>query len=219
MEVTILAGLTKEQRAAKQAEEQKKLEEKIKADLEKQYQEKFEEEKKKLASSVKTTTREIQTIQKIDIPSNLLVPVKSGIHGILTYSSKKTFGYTIDWDDYGSVEFIEYGELLSMRNTQRSFFENNWIFIEDTDKYDATDIYKALAVEKYYNSVIVGDDLERLFTMEPKDIEETVSKLSSGVKQNIASIAKERIETGEFDSNNRIKALEKALDLEFSPSF
>lgn len=214
-----MAGLTKEQRAAKQAEEQKKLEEKIKADLEKQYQEKFEEEKKKLASSVKTTTREIQTIQKIDIPSNLLVPVKSGIHGILTYSSKKTFGYTIDWDDYGSVEFIEYGELLSMRNTQRSFFENNWIFIEDTDKYDATDIYKALAVEKYYNSVIVGDDLERLFTMEPKDIEETVSKLSSGVKQNIASIAKERIETGEFDSNNRIKALEKALDLEFSPSF
>lgn len=55
--------------------------------------------------------------------------------------------------------------------------------------------------------------------MDPKDIEETVSKLSNGVKQNIASIARERIETGEFDSNNRIKALEKALDLEFSPSF
>lgn len=214
-----MAGLTKEQRGAKQAEDQKKLEEKIKADLEKQYQEKLEAEKKKLASSAKTSTQKTQTRQKVDIPSNLLVPVKSGIHGILTYSSKKTFGYTIDWDDYGSVEYIEYGELLSMRNTQRSFFENNWIFIEDTDEYVASDIYKALAVEKYYQSVIVGEDLERLFTMEPKDIEETVLKLSSGVKQNIASIAKERIETGEFDSNNRIKALEKALDLEFSPSF
>lgn len=219
MEVIILAGLTKEQRAAKQAEEQKKLEEKIKVDLEKQYQEKLEIEKKKLASFTKTSPRKTQVTQKIDIPSNLLVPVKSGIHGILTYSSKKTFGYTVDWDDYGSVEFVEYGELLSMRNTQRAFFENNWIFIEDTDEYAASDIYKALAVEKYYNSVIVGDDLERLFTMEPEDIEETVSKLSSGIKQNIASIAKERIETGEFDSNNRIKALEKALDLEFSPSF
>lgn len=214
-----MAGLTKEQRTAKQAEEQKKLEERIKAELEKQYQEKLETEKKKLESFEKTSTRKTQTTQKIDIPSNLLVPVKSGIHGILTYSSKKTFGYTVDWDDYGSVEFIEYGELLSMRNTQRSFFENNWIFIEDTDEYAASDIYKALAVGKYYNSVIVGDDLERLFAMEPKDIEETVSKLSNGVKQNIASIAKERIETGEFDSNNRIKALEKALDLEFSPSF
>lgn len=219
MEVIILAGLTKEQRAAKQAEEQKKLEEKIKVDLEKQYQEKLEIEKKKLASFTKTSPRKTQVTQKIDIPSNLLVPVKSGIHGILTYSSKKTFGYTVDWDDYGSVEFIEYGELLSMRNTQRAFFENNWIFIEDTDEYAASDIYRALAVEKYYNSVIVGDDLERLFTMKPEDIEETVSKLSSGIKQNIASIAKERIETGEFDSNNRIKALEKALDLEFSPSF
>lgn len=219
MEVIILAGLTKEQRAAKQAEEQKILEEKIKAALEKQYQEKLELEKRKLESYTKTSIRKTQTTHKIDIPSNLLVPVKSGIHGILTYSSKKTFGYTVDWDDYGSVEFIEYGELLSMRNTQRSFFENNWIFIEDTDEYAASDIYKALAVGKYYNSVIVGDDLERLFTMAPKDIEETVSKLSNGVKQNIASIAKERIETGEFDSNNRIKALEKALDLEFSPSF
>lgn len=214
-----MAGLTKEQRAAKQAEEQKKLEEKIKADLEKQYQEKLEEEKKKIASFTKTSTRKTQVAQKIDMPSNLLVPVKSGIHGVLTYSSKKTFGYTVDWDDYGSVEFIEYGELLSMRNTQRAFFENNWIFIDDTDEYAASDIYKALAVEKYYNSVIVGEDLERLFLMEPDDIEKTVSKLSSGVKQNIASIAKERIETGEFDSNNRIKALEKALDLEFSPSF
>lgn len=219
MEVIILAGLTKEQRIAKQEEEQKKIEEKIKADLEKQYQEKLEEEKKRLLPSKKPVLKKVQNALKIDIPSNLLVPVKSGIHGILTYSSKKTFGYTIDWDDYGSIEFIEYGELLSMRNTQRAFFENNWLFIEDTDEYAAEDIYKALAIDKYYNSVIVGEDLEHLFTRDPKDIEETVSKLSNGIKQNIASIAKKRIETGEFDSNNRIKALEKALGLEFSASY
>lgn len=219
MEEIILAGLTKEQRDAKQAENQKKLEDKIRVDLEKEYQQKLDEEKKKLKSSVKIVTKESQATSKVDIPSNLLIPVKSGLHGILTYSSKKTFGYTVDWDDYGSIEFMEYGELLSMRNTQKAFFENNWIFIEDTDGYAAEDVYKALAVDKYYNSVIVGEDLERLFLMDPNDIEETVSKLSSGIKQNIASIAKERIGTGEFDSNNRIKALEKALGLEFSASF
>lgn len=214
-----MAGLTKEQRDAKQAENQKKLEDKIRVDLEKEYQQKLDEEKKKLKSSVKIVTKESQATSKVDIPSNLLIPVKSGLHGILTYSSKKTFGYTVDWDDYGSIEFMEYGELLSMRNTQKAFFENNWIFIEDTDGYAAEDVYKALAVDKYYNSVIVGEDLERLFLIDPNDIEETVSKLSSGIKQNIASIAKERIGTGEFDSNNRIKALEKALGLEFSASF
>ena len=43
-----MAGLTKEQRAAKQAEEQKRLEESIRASLEKEYQKKLEEEKSKL---------------------------------------------------------------------------------------------------------------------------------------------------------------------------
>ena len=106
-----------------------------------------------------------------------------------------------------------------MRNTQRSFFEKNWIFIQDTDEYSATDIYAALAVEKYYKNVIVGEDLDSLFTMAPDEIKETISTLSDGVKQNIASIAKWKIESGELDSINRIKALEESIGLDFSPSY
>lgn len=212
-----MAGLTKEQRLAKQVEERQKLEESIRADIEKQYAKKLEEEKSKLAVS-NTNTKTVSKT-KLEIPSNTIIPVRSGVHGILTYSSKKTFGYIIDWDDYGSVEFLEYGELLSMRNTQRSFFENNWIFIEDTDDYCAEDIYKSLVVDKYYNSVVTGDDLEKLFIMTPEEIKKMVSVLSSGVKQNIASVAKSKIESGEFDSINRIKALEESLGLEFSPSY
>ena len=217
-----MAGLTKEQRAAKQAEEQKRLEESIRASLEKEYQKKLEEEKSKLSANNKTENK-VKTVAsartKIDIPTNAIIPVMSGVHGILTYSSKKTFGYTVDWDDYGAVEYVEYGELLSMRNTQRSFFEKNWIFIQDTDEYSAKDIYAALAVEKYYKNVIVGEDLDSLFTMTPDEIKETISTLSDGVKQNIASIAKGKIESGELDSINRIKALEESIGLDFSPSY
>lgn len=210
-----MAGLTKEQRAEKQAEERQKLEESIRADIEKQYAKKLEEVKSKLPSvSIKTKAK-----TKVEIPTNTIIPIRSGVHGILTYSSKKTFGYNVDWDDYGSIEFLEYGELLSMRNTQRSFYENNWIFIEDTDEYCAEEIYKSLVVDKYYNSIVTGEDLEKLFTMSPEDIKKTVSTLSSGVKQNIASVVKSKIESGEFDSINRIKALEESLDLEFSPSY
>lgn len=212
-----MAGLTKEQRAAKAEEEKRKLEESIREKLEKQYAEKLEEEKTKLISDTHNTKSQVKS--KIEIPTNTIIPVRSGVHGILTYSSKKTFGYIVDWDDYGSVEFLEYGELLSMRNTQRSFFENNWVFIEDTDEYSAEDIYKSLVVEKYYSSVVTGEDLEELFLMSPEDIKKTVSTLSSGVKQNIASVAKSKIESGEFDSINRIKALEESIGLEFSPSY
>ncbi len=217
-----MAGLTKEQRAAKQAEEQKKLEESIRADLEKEYQKKLEEEKSKITTNNKPDVKEkaISNVRKkIEIPTNTIIPVMSGVHGILTYSSKKTFGYTVDWDDYGSVEYVEYGELLSMRNTQRSFFEKNWIFIQDTEEYSATEIYASLAVEKYYKNIIVGEDLDTLFTMSPDEIKKTISTLSDGIKQNIASIAKSKIESGEFDSINRIKALEESIGLDFSPSY
>lgn len=210
-----MAGLTKEQRALKEAEEKKKLEDSIRAELEKEYKQKLAEAQ---ATSVVGNSK-VNRRKKIDVPAHTIVPVKSGVHGILTYSSKKTFGYKVDWDDYDSVEFVEYGELLSMRNTQRSFFENNWIFLEDTDEFTAQELYQSLAVEKYYNNVIVGEDLEALFTMTPENIELTVSKLSSGIKRNIAAIAKGKMEAGEFDSLNRIKALEKSLGLELAPSY
>lgn len=205
-----MAGLTREQRELKQAEEKKKLEASIRANLEKEYAE-------KLAKANENSNKVNRT--KIDIPSNTLIPVISGVHGVLVYVSKKTFGYTIEWEDYNSIEYLEYAELLSMRNTQKGFFENNWIFIEDTDEYTAQDIYKSLAIDKYYSNVIVGTDVEELFKMSPEEITTTISKLSSGIKQNIASVAKGKIETGELDSIKRISALEKALNLEFSPSY
>lgn len=213
-----MAGLTKEQRIIKQAEEKRKLEESIRVELEKQYAEKLKEEKSKLlcADSLEKSEKKKS---KVEIPSNTIIPVKSGVHGILTYSSKKTYGYIVDWDDYGSVEFLEYGELLSMRNTQRSFFENNWIFIEDTEDFTAEEIYRALAIDKFYSNIITGNDLDALFVMSPDDIKKTVSILSNGVKQNIAAVAKSKIESGEFDSINRIKALEQSLNLVFSPSY
>ena len=55
--------------------------------------------------------------------------------------------------------------------------------------------------------------------MTPDEIKETISTLSDGVKQNIASIAKGKIESGELDSINRIKALEESIGLDFSPSY
>ena len=80
-----MAGLTKEQRAAKQAEEQKKLEESIRASLEKEYQKKLEEEKSKLSANNKTENK-VKTVAsartKIDIPTNAIIPVMSGVHGI-----------------------------------------------------------------------------------------------------------------------------------------
>ena len=63
---------------------------------------------------------------RIKIDSDYLIPVKSNVGGVLYYKSKKT-GYEEVWDETGIVIEMEYGELVSMRNSQKKFFINNWI--------------------------------------------------------------------------------------------
>ena len=73
--------------------------------------------------------------RKTDIPNTYEIPVKSNVAGGLTYVSRKNKGLEFYWEHTGDVEYIEYSELISMRNTQRKFFENNWIVIIQQMKF------------------------------------------------------------------------------------
>jgi hypothetical protein len=212
-----MAGLTKEQREAKQAE----LEAQLKAELEEKIRKEFEQKytTKDSDNEIKKSNVNTSNKTKKKIPLDTLIPCRSGVQGILVYASRKINGYQVEWDEYGSVEYIELSELLSMRNTNKSFYINNWIFFEDTDEYSATDVYNFLEVSKYYENAIIGEDLDEVFTKTPDEIKALVSKLSKGVKDTIAAKAKKLIDSKELDSSNRIEALEKALDVELKPSY
>jgi hypothetical protein len=188
------------------------LEAKIRAELESEYKSKLTKE-----TVIISKEPEKKIKAKVKIPLDTLVPCRSGVQGTLIYISKKINGYQIEWDSYGSVEYVELGELLSMRNTSRSFYVNNWIFFEDTDDYSALEIYEFLEVSKYYENAILGEELDEIFNKSPEDIKKIVSKLSKGVKETVAAKAKSLIDSGELDSGNRIKALEEALNVEFKP--
>lgn len=204
-----------EQREAKKREEEAKL----RAELEEKIRKELEAEIKPKSKEVMVVDKTIASVKKnkIKIPLDTMVPCRSGAQGILAYVSKKINGYQIEWDSYGSIEYVELGELLSMRNTNRSFYVNNWIFFEDTEEYTALDFYNFLEVSKFYENAILGDELDEVFTKSPEDIKKIVSKLSKGVKDTVAAKAKTLIDSGELDSGNRIKALEESLNVEFVP--
>ena len=84
-----------------------------------------------------------------------MVTVVCNTIGGATYISKKASGYIVEWEDFGSEEYMELGELVAMRNTDRRFFEDNWITLEDTDEYDAMQLYEFLKVAKYYTGGFV----------------------------------------------------------------
>ena len=112
---------------------------------------------------------------------------------------------------------MEYGELVSMRKSQKKFFINNWIVFEDTDDYTADEIYKALNVDKYYTSNGLYNNIDDIFSFSAKKIEEVVPTLSKPVKETILTKAYTMMaeEDERLDSKAKVKALEKALGVSF----
>lgn len=213
-----MANLTKEQRLAKEAEKEAQLkaemEAKIKAELEAKLRAEYEEKLKTATENMKETAKSIQNSAKI--PLDTIVPVTCNVVGGAIYKSSKINGYTITWDNYGSVEYVELSELVAMRNTARRFFEDNWIILEDTDEYTAIQLYEFLKVTKHYEKVFTPENIDSIFELSDKDIIKTVSELSKGMKSTIATRAKMKIDAKELDSNNKIEALETALNVKFS---
>ena len=205
-----MANLTKEQRLAKEAEEKAKMQAEIEAKIRAEYEEKLKAAKEEL----KANATEIQNSAKI--PLDTVVPVVCNVTGGAIYKSAKTIGYTIDWDAYGSVEYVELSELVSMRNTARRFFEDNWIVLEDTEKFTSVQLYDFLRVTKYYENAFTPETIDTIFDMNDKEIIRVVSELSKGMKDTIATRAKEKIDAKELDSNKKIEALETALNVKFS---
>lgn len=204
-----MANLTKEQRLAKEAALKAEIEAKIRAE----YEEKLNLQKNITVDKI-TTAKRIQST--IKIPLETIVPVTCNVEGGAVYTSKKINGYIVEWDEYGSTEYMELAELVSMRNTDRRFFEDNWVICEDTEDYKAMQIYDFLKVAKYYANVFTPENIDTIFNEEPKQIIKIVSTLSEGMKSTIATRAKIKVDAKEIDSNSKIEALESALDVKFS---
>lgn len=199
-----MAGLTKEQRLAREAEKEKELREKIMKEI----------MGDKAISSAVVTEKSSKIAKKI--PLDLEVPVTSNYTGRLIFVSKKSNGYSVEWDEYGMTEYMEIGELLSMRNTDRRFYEDNWIVIGDTDEYTSEEIYKFLKVDKFYKNAYTPENIDSFFTLSPNEMIKTISTLSKGMKECIAIKAQTMINDGTLDSNKKIDALAESLKVEFT---
>lgn len=148
----------------------------------------------------------------VEITNDTMVECRNGTAGTLIYKSLLNPGYTVEWDQFGDIQELEYRELVSMRGNQRRFFEENWILIDDPA------VIKKLGVERYYRNSLTTDDFEDVFTMPAEEIKKVVPTLPGGTKDAITSEAKKRIENGKLDSRSAIKALEDSLSVDLENS-
>ena len=135
------------------------------------------------------------------------MPCSNGTYGKLIYVSSRT-GETHEWDEYGDTEYLELSELVTMRNSQKRFFTENWIMIDDMD------VLQFLGVEKYYEKALNSEEMESLFEADPNELSEKIHGMTDGMKNTVAFYASEKIKDGSLDSRKMISVLENALGVE-----
>lgn len=164
-----------------------------------------------MATKKNTTAPETAKVEAVPaekkIPLNTEVACTNLTNGVLIYISKKQMGYQVRWNEPGDVEYIELGELISMRNSQRAFFEKSWIGIDDPD------IIKFLKVEQYYKNVIDLEDAEDFFNQSNEQIASKLEKMSEGYRENVKNKAIEMINNDEIDSIKKVKFLKEYFGL------
>jgi hypothetical protein len=120
-----------------------------------------------------------------------MIPCRSVTNGQLTYISTRTGLMTI-WNDFGTVEYLEYGELLTMRASQPKFLNKPWIIVEDEEVIDTI----AGLRDMYNKMALIGNDLDEFFKKSPEEIENIIKDLPNGAKGLLASKARVMVENG-----------------------
>ena len=146
-----------------------------------------------------------QKVTKID--ANELVCVRSVTKGGLTYISSKT-GTTVKWENYGVEEYMEFGELLTMRASKPRFLNDPFIIVDDED------VAARLGLTKLYENMIDIDNLEGFYEQSLTAMEEQLDKVPKGIKRLISDKSRELIQNGALYDIRKIKLLEDKLQLD-----
>lgn len=153
---------------------------------------------------VKNTTK-MSTKQERDM--NEMVSVISIVKGGLIYQSKAQRGYTVEWGEFLEENWMEYKELITMRNTQKAFFTNPWIICE-------WDVLEDLKVSQYYKNIIDLSNLDEVFEKRPEELKQTLETVPVGIRALIVDRAYELIHNKELDSMNIIDVIEEVCNID-----
>lgn len=132
-----------------------------------------------------------------DIPPNQLITVMNITNGELIYVSKKT-GAEWRFLEYGDMESIEFHELLTMRSSQRRFYDEPFILVMDDEVVDY------LGLKKMYDTMVKPESIDDIFRMKNDDFQEVLMKAPKGIKHLIITRAKQKYEDGSLDSVRKI---------------
>jgi hypothetical protein len=162
---------------------------------------------KKSEDFVDEKPQKFSRMKKPTLDKNELIPVMNITNGPLLYISLKT-GMSVKFEQYGDVEYLEVGELLTMRSSQKRYLEEPWMLIMDEE------IVNYLGLDKLYQKLISPQNIDKIFTFDQATFQEIIENAPMGYNQLIISRAKQRLKDGSLDSLAKIKILEEKFNIQ-----
>lgn len=145
-----------------------------------------------------------------EVSLNDLVYVQSCFHGNLFYKSKRN-GSIVEWQRFGEEQPMDVDELMYMRNTQPTFFKEQWIRLVGDN---AEDVFNFLRLDRYCKTPLDFDDFDDLFNLDPLELERTVKEFIPSLRESFARRAAEKIEDDSLANLKVIKAIERVTGFE-----
>lgn len=164
---------------------------------------KVKEEPKPKKAKPKSKTRK----KAIEIDLNDMIRVRSVTKGKLIYISPKT-GMQFTWEDYGAEEYIEFGELLTMKASRSEFLTRPLMVVDDEE------VAEKLGLTNLYKDIAKIEDVDTFFDGSLKDMQDILDVVPKGIKTLVADEATARIKNDTLFDIRKIKMLEEALNID-----
>lgn len=140
--------------------------------------------------------------------SSYEVEVQSNCSGLLIYKSAST-GFEVIWNKLGDINYMTISDLKEMAATQRTFFKENWIVINEDD---ADEIYHFLRVDDCYKTDLRVDKFIKNMSIDKlAEMKKQLKGASESLRLSIANAVMEEYKAKRLDSITLIKELEKML--------
>lgn len=148
----------------------------------------------------------VRAKKRLEINRDDLIECRSAVNN-LVYVSKRT-GEKFEWAMYGDVNYITLGELITMKSTQPRMLKEGWLIVDDEEAIEQ------LGLAKMYGNLFEIDDIDEFFESDEREIKRILTNMPRGFKKSLATFARERIQSGDLDSNRKIKLLEELLEVD-----
>lgn len=157
-------------------------------------------------------TKLIQKVEPMWKPDlQRMICVKNISRGKLIYKSKRQMGYTIEWAKKGDTNYIELGEFISLKNTDRRFVTEPWIRIIEDDEIE---ILKYANILQYYKEILGIENISDILKLDFESFKKKFDKLPQGYKNTVVEYAAEMIKNGELDSIKIKNYIEETMGIE-----